>query len=122
MNPVCLGTQQTCRESFGQIGIVFGSVYVVAAGETIDPIWVTERADGIGVFFDPTALDQGARSPWPTWRSHPLLFPFLHGHTDGLLHLQVSPKRKNFWDSTIEAMEGELLIRREATGRRCSHI
>jgi len=90
-----------------------GSVYVVAAGETIDPIWVTDRADGIGVFFDPTALDQGARSPWPTWRSHPLLFPFLHGHTDGLLHLQVSPKRKNFWDRTIEAMEGELLIRRE---------
>ncbi|MDT5191053.1 MAG: hypothetical protein QOI28_3304 [Mycobacterium sp.] len=90
-----------------------GSVYVVAAGETIDPAWVGERADGIAVFFDPAAMNEGARSPWPTWRSHPLLFPFLHGRTGGLLHLQVPPHRKAFWDNAIESMEAELLARRE---------
>jgi AraC family transcriptional activator of pobA len=90
-----------------------GSVYVVAAGETIDPIWASEQADRVGVFFDPAALDDGARSPWPTWRSHPLLFPFLHGHTGGVLQLQVPPHRKTFWDNTIESMEAELLGRRE---------
>jgi AraC family transcriptional activator of pobA len=90
-----------------------GSVYVVAAGQTIDPAWASERADGIGVFFDPAALNEGARSPWPTWRSHPLLFPFLHGHTGGLLHLQVPPHRKPFWDNAIESIEAELLARRE---------
>ena len=90
-----------------------GSVYVVAAGETIDPSWVSEHDDGIAVFFDPAALDEGTRSPWPTWRTHPLLFPFLHGHTGGLLHLQVPALRKKFWDNAVEAMEAELLDRRE---------
>jgi AraC-like DNA-binding protein len=90
-----------------------GSVYVVAAGETIDPIWASEQADRVGVFFDPAALDGGARSPWPTWRNHPLLFPFLHGHTGGVLQLQVPPHRKTFWDNAIESMEAELLDRRE---------
>jgi AraC family transcriptional regulator, transcriptional activator of pobA len=90
-----------------------GSVYVVAAGQTIDPIWASEQADRVGVFFDPAALNDGARSPWPTWRSHPLLFPFLHGHTGGLLQLQVPPHRKSFWDNTIESMEAELFDRRE---------
>ena len=90
-----------------------GSVYVVAAGETIDPIWASEQADRVGVFFDPAALNDGARSPWPTWRNHPLLFPFQHGHTGGVLQLHVPPHRKTFWDSTIESMEAELLDRRE---------
>jgi AraC-like DNA-binding protein len=81
-----------------------GSVYVVAAGETIDPS---------SVFFDPAALDEGTRSPWPTWRTHPLLFPFLHGRTGGLLHLQVPAPRKKFWDNAVEAMAAELLDRRQ---------
>jgi AraC-like DNA-binding protein len=88
-----------------------GSVYVVAAGETIDPSWVRDRLDGIGVFFDPTALGEGARSPWPTWRSHPLLFPFLHGRAGGLLHLKVPGHRKPFWDNAISSMEDELAAR-----------
>jgi AraC family transcriptional regulator, transcriptional activator of pobA len=90
-----------------------GSVYVVAAGETIDPVWASEQADRVAVFFDPDALNDGARSPWPTWRSHPLMFPFLHGHTGGVLQLQVPSQRKSFWDNTIEAMEAELVGRRE---------
>lgn len=90
-----------------------GSVYVVAAGQTIDPIRASEPVDRIGVFFDPAALNDGARSPWPTWRSHPLLFPFLHGHTGGLLQIQVPQHRKSFWDNTIESMEAELDGRRE---------
>jgi AraC family transcriptional activator of pobA len=90
-----------------------GSVYVVAAGETIDPSWVSEHDDGIAVFFDPAALDEGTRSPWPTWRTHPLLFPFLHGRTGGLLHLQVPAPRKKFWDNAVEAMAAELLDRRQ---------
>lgn len=89
------------------------SVYVVAAGETIDPAWVGDHTDGTAVFFDPTALDEGARSPWPTWRNHPLLFPFLHGGTGGLLRLQVPAARRRFWDDTIAAMEAELLTRRD---------
>jgi AraC-like DNA-binding protein len=88
------------------------SVHVVAAGEAIDPVWVDDRTDGVAVFFDPAALDDGTRSPWPTWRGHPLLFPFLHGNTGGLLRLQVPGTRKLFWESTIESLETELAGRR----------
>lgn len=90
-----------------------GSVYVVAAGEPIDPGRTDGLAEAIAVCFDPAALDEGARSPWPTWRSHPLLFPFLHDGTGGLLQLQVPQSRKPFWNNTIESLEAELLGRRE---------
>jgi AraC family transcriptional regulator, transcriptional activator of pobA len=89
------------------------SVHVAAAGEVIDPVWVDDRTHGVAVFFDPAALDDGPRSPWPTWRSHPLLFPFLHGTTGGLLRLQVPAARKPFWESTIESLETELAGRRD---------
>lgn len=90
-----------------------GSISVVAAGETIDPAWADEHARGIAILFDPTALDEGTRSPWPTWRSHPLLFPFLHERSGGLLTLRVPDQRKSFWDNTIESMEVELRDRRD---------
>lgn len=89
------------------------SVQVAAAGAAIDPVWVGDSAHGVAVFFDPAALDEGTRSPWPTWRGHPLLFPFLHGHTGGLLRLQVPDARKAFWESTIESIERELVGRRD---------
>ena len=90
-----------------------GSVYVVAAGEPIDPVVIQDRLDAVAVFFDAAALGDGTRSPWPSWRSHPLLFPFLHGGTGGLLHLQVPPDRKAFWAGAISAMEAELSAGRE---------
>lgn len=89
-----------------------GSAYVVAPGETIDPRSITDRTRAVAVFFDAAAIGDGARSPWPTWRSHPLLFPFLHGTAGGLLNLQVPQNRMPFWDSTIEAIEVELQERR----------
>lgn len=90
-----------------------GSVYVVAAGEPIEPVLIRGRLDAVAVFFDPATLGDGTRSPLPTWRSHPLLFPFLHGGTAGLLHLQVPPDRKMFWVNVIDAIEAELSTRRE---------
>lgn len=90
-----------------------GSVHVVAAGDPIDPAWIRDQHGGVVVFFDAAALGDAARSPWPTWRSHPLLFPFLHDHTGGILHLQVPAERKLFWDNSISAMEAELSARHE---------
>ena len=90
-----------------------GVIYVVAAGEVIDPRPLTAEADGIGVFFDPTALGHDAASPWPTWQAHPLLFPFLHGRSGGLLQLHVPADRQPLWDNTIRSIEDELAARRE---------
>ncbi|MCV7153018.1 helix-turn-helix transcriptional regulator [Mycolicibacterium pyrenivorans] len=90
-----------------------GLIDVVAAGATVDPSLLDDRVGALALFFDPAALGDGARSPWPTWRAHPLLFPFLHGHHTGLLRLEVPAARRGFWEATIAAIEGELIDRRD---------
>src|SRR5436309_1733802 len=88
-------------------------VYVVAAGEVIDPAVVNTTESACGVFFDPTALGGDGQAPWSSWRSHPLLFPFLHGIPGGLLRLRVPPARQPVWTATIAAIETELADRAE---------
>ncbi|VEG58233.1 response regulator receiver protein [Mycolicibacterium aurum] len=90
-----------------------GLVDVVAAGAAVDPPPDADRTDAVAVFFDPAALGEGARSPWPTWRAHPLLFPFLHGHHGGLLRIEVPAPRRAFWLATLTCIETELADRRE---------
>jgi AraC family transcriptional regulator, transcriptional activator of pobA len=92
-----------------------GAVYVVAAGVPIEPDLLRAAAldAGIGIFFDPAAVGEDTASPWPTWRAHPLLFPFLHGRPGGLLQMTVPPLRRPFWDHTIAAMETELAQHRD---------
>lgn len=85
-----------------------GAVYVVAAGEVLDPEELSDLEDGVGVLFDPAALGEDGRSPWPTWRTHPLLFPFLHGRSGGLLQLELPKSRRLEWDSAIASIESEL--------------
>jgi AraC-like DNA-binding protein len=65
------------------------------------------------VFFDPAALDGEGRSPWPSWRLHPLLFPFVHGQSSGLLQLKVPSARQPVWSAAIGAIEVELAARKE---------
>jgi AraC-like DNA-binding protein len=90
-----------------------GLVYVAAAGEVLDPGQMENVDTGVAVFFDPAALGEDARSPWPAWRAHPLLFPFLHGHSGGVLRLQVPADRRPAWDNTIQSIEAELTARRD---------
>jgi AraC-like DNA-binding protein len=90
-----------------------GLVYVAAAGQVLDPGRLADRDAGVAVFFDPAALGEDARSPWPAWRAHPLLFPFLHGHAGGILSLQVPAARRSAWDAAIRSIESELLARQD---------
>lgn len=90
-----------------------GLVYVAAPGKVLDPEQVVPADDGCAVFFDPVALGQDARSPWPAWQTHPLLFPFLHGQSGGVLRLQVPAARRPVWDGTIDSIEAELTLRQE---------
>jgi AraC family transcriptional activator of pobA len=90
-----------------------GLVYLVAPGAAVDPARVAHRDDGVGVFFDPTALDGDARSPWPSWRVHPLLFPFVHGQSGGLMQLEIPTERQSVWRVVIGAIETELAERKE---------
>ncbi|OIN79708.1 AraC family transcriptional regulator [Mycobacterium malmoense] len=90
-----------------------GLVYVAAAGRVLDPGRLEDRDAGVAVFFDPAALGEDARSPWPAWRAHPLLFPFLHGHAGGILRLEVHAARRSAWDAAIRSIEAELLARQD---------
>jgi len=91
-----------------------GAVYVAAPGKVLDPRQVFPVGDGIAVFFDPVALGEDGRSPWPAWQTHPLLFPFLHGQSGGVLRLEVPAERKELWDRTIASIEIELAAREES--------
>lgn len=90
-----------------------GLVYVAAPGKVLDPAHVVPAADGVAVFFDPAALGEDARAPWPAWQSHPLLFPFLHGHSGGVLRLAVPAGRQAVWDDAINSIESELNLRQQ---------
>jgi AraC family transcriptional regulator, transcriptional activator of pobA len=90
-----------------------GLVYVAAAGEVLDPAQLQHLDAGAAVFFDPAALGEDARSPWPAWRGHPLLFPFLHGLSGGVLRLEVPASRRPLWDNAVSSIEAELTARQE---------
>lgn len=90
-----------------------GAVHVAAAGQVLEPERLEHRDAGVAVFFDPAALGEDARSPWPAWRSHPLLFPFLHGQPGGLLRLTVPAVRRPAWDAAIRSIETELSARQD---------
>jgi len=90
-----------------------GLVHVAAAGQVLDPARLELRDAGVAVFFDPAALGEDGRSPWPAWRAHPLLFPFLHGHAGGILRLEVPAARRPVWDAAIRSIESELLARQD---------
>ncbi len=90
-----------------------GLVHVAAAGRVLDPGRLEHRDAGVAVFFDPAALGEDGRSPWPAWRAHPLLFPFLHGHAGGILRLEVPAARRPAWDAAIASIESELVARQE---------
>lgn len=90
-----------------------GDVYVIAAGEAIDPRVADTIASGFGLFFDPSAVGGDIQAPWSSWRGHPLLLPFLHAAPGGLLRLHVPPERRPLWTTTIAAIEAELSNREE---------
>ena len=90
-----------------------GTVSVVAAGEVLDPGPLGSLAGGVGVLFTPAELGEDGRSPWPAWRNHPLLFPFLHGQSGGLLRLDVPEVRRSAWEAAIGSIEAELTARQD---------
>jgi len=86
------------------------TVYVAAAGAVVDPRQVGRSERGVGVIFDPSALGVGGAS-WPAWRGHPLLFPFVHGVSCGVLVLRLPAARRHAWDAAIGAIETEMASR-----------
>jgi len=102
--PAAPGTEQGWRA---------GDLYLVAPGNVVQaPVSTFRRTGATAVFFAPEAVShQGTGAA--SWRSHPLLFPFLHGAPTGLLRLQVPAAERPEWSRTIGALETELTQRRD---------
>lgn len=98
------------------------TVLVIGPGQVVESTEIRAREGGVAVFFDPAALG-GSRIPWPAWRSHPLLFPFLHGLPGGMLQLTVPADGRALWYNAITAIEAELADRREGYQQAaCAHL
>jgi AraC family transcriptional activator of pobA len=90
-----------------------GDLYLVAPGNVIrPPEWSFRRAAATAVFFAPEAVGERGAAP-PSWRSHPLLFPFVHGMAAGLLRLRVPDAERPEWSRMITDIESELTRRRD---------
>jgi len=88
-------------------------VYIAAAGVVLHPDEVVRTPGGVGIFFDPAAVGGDTLPPWASWRAHPLLFPFVHGKSGGLLRLSLPADRRAAWDTSVASMEEELAVRRD---------
>jgi len=93
-----------------------GDAYVIAPGEVvgIGKVGGLEEAEGWGVFFPPEVLGHQAPGTFLSWRSHPLLFPFVRGAGNpGAQRLKVPPGDRASWSERCSALELELGQRRD---------
>jgi AraC family transcriptional regulator, transcriptional activator of pobA len=93
-----------------------GDVYVVAPGEVIavgDNPRALANARGWGVFFPPEGLGPEAPDALLSWRSHPLLLPFVRGVAEGAQRLSVPPSDRRAWSDRLSALSRELEQRRD---------
>lgn len=113
--PVLLYIEQAVAAAAAGPGLPVrdGDAYVLAPGQVVDPAVVAPIGEGYAVFFDPVALGGDDRAPWPSWRTHPLLSPFLHDVPGGVLRLRVPPARRPVWAATMRAIGQELAERQE---------
>ena len=81
-----------------------GDVYLIAPGEIADPSGL-EAAEGWGVFFPPEVLGPEAPGAFLSWRSHPLLFPFVRGAAGGAQRLKVPPAERPSWSGHLLALD-----------------
>lgn len=92
-----------------------GDVYVVAPGEIIDPQGLDE-ARGWAVFFLPEILGTQIPGSFLSWRSHPLLLPFVRGGGRGVQRLKVPPEDRAEWSERLLNLDLELRHRLDGYG------
>ena len=89
-----------------------GDVYVIARSEIVEPSGL-EEAEGWAVFFPPEILGPEASGAFLSWRTHPLLFPFVRGAAGGAQRLKVPPGDRPSWSERLSALDLELRKRRD---------
>lgn len=99
-----------------QSRIEAGDIYVIAPGEVIrvgDDASGFTKAEGWGAFFPAEALEPESPGSFLSWRSHPLLFPFVRGTAGGAQHLKVPDEDRTEWSERFAALDLELSQRKD---------
>jgi AraC family transcriptional regulator, transcriptional activator of pobA len=96
---------------------VAGDVFVVAPGQVvaIDEDAGSSVADGWAVFFPPDVVEPTGPGTFLSWRSHPLLFPFVRGVAGGAQRLHVPPAERAGFAAHFGALDRELSERRDGS-------
>jgi len=92
-----------------------GDAFVIPPGEVQDPSGLAE-ARGWAVFFPAEALAPSGSGVFLSWRSHPLLFPFVAGAEQpggGARRLIVPPEERPSWSARLSELDLELRERRD---------
>jgi AraC family transcriptional activator of pobA len=92
-----------------------GDLFVIAPGDVMGRADSGDLLDARGwsVFFTADALGPDTPGAHLAWRTHPLLFPFVHGGATSALRLKVPEAQRNEWTARLEALHDELTHRRE---------
>ncbi|WP_329791017.1 AraC family transcriptional regulator [Lentzea sp. DG1S-22] len=92
-----------------------GDLFVIAPGDVMGRAHSGDLLDahGWGVFFTADALGPDTPGAHLAWRTHPLLFPFVHGRAVDALRLKVPERQRDEWTARLEALHDELRHRRE---------
>lgn len=93
-----------------------GDAYVIAPGEVVgagDDVSGLAEAEGWAVFFLPEVLGSQAPGAFLSWRTHPLLFPFVRGAAGGAQRLTVPPAERPAWSERFVTLDRELQRRQD---------
>ena len=96
------------------VALAAGDAVVVAPGAVLTPptgpadtAKITETTGWL-VFFPADAIDPAAAASLVSWRTHPLLSPFVGNHRGGVQRLPIPPCRHTAWLGHLTGLDAEL--------------
>ncbi|HEX4009455.1 MAG TPA: AraC family transcriptional regulator [Solirubrobacteraceae bacterium] len=94
-----------------------GDAFVIAPGEVVRMVARDHlhEAAGWAVFFPPEVIGSAAPGGLLTWRTHPLLFPFVGRGAGGAQRLRVPPAERAAWAEHAAMIERELADPRDGS-------
>lgn len=102
--------EHVLRADGRDVALTTGDAFVVAPGTVLTPATVHDTADTTGwmVFFPVDAIDPAAAAPLVSWRTHPLLSPFVGNHRGGAQRLRIPPDDRASWIGHLAGLDAEL--------------
>lgn len=108
------GGEHVLRVDDRDVALVAGDAVVVAPGAVISPSKGPDATAGLTettgwlVFFPADAIDPAAATSLVSWRTHPLLSPFVGNHRGGVQRLPIPPDRRSAWLGHLTGLDAEL--------------